>query len=211
MRIFGKYRGFVVDNNDPKKLRRLCVKVPSLFGDEVLEWAWPCEPYGGLGETGFTMVPEVGAGVWIEFEGGDVDYPIWSGCWSGAPGGTPEVPTEAENLYPANKVLKTKSGHVVELDDTQGAERIKVTCKDGAYVLIDAKSGQRRIELVENTLKLKLDRETGEMTLESPGRVKVVAPEVLLGTGGYQGVTTQAHPCLFLGAPHPGSSAVKAS
>jgi len=114
-------------------------------------------------------------------------------------------------LYPANKVLKTKSGHVIELDDTQGAEKIKVTCKDGAYVLIDAKSGQRRIELVENTLKLKMDRETGEMTIESPARVKIVVPEVLLGAGGYQGVTTQAHPCLFLGAPHPGSSAVKAS
>lgn len=211
MRLYGKYRGFVVDNNDPKKLRRLRVKVPSLFGDEVLEWAWPCEPYGGLGEMGFVMLPEVGAGVWIEFEAGDPSAPIWSGCWSGAPGGTPEVPTESKNLYPANKVLKTKSGHVIELDDTQGAEKVKVTCKDGNYILLDAKSGQRKIEILASSLKATLNVESNEITLESPNAVKVVAPQVLLGSGSYQGVTTQAHPCLFLGSPHPGSSAVKAS
>lgn len=227
MKLFGKYRGFVVDNNDPMKLRRLKVKVPALFGDEVLDWAWPCEPYGGLGEVSFVAVPPVGAGVWVEFEAGDPDSPIWSGCWSAAPGGTPEISSEADAKYPYNKVIKTESGHTLELDDTSGEEKIKLTCKDGTYLLIDAKSGQRRIEVYADTLKITLNRESQEIVLESTNAVKIQAteavqiqassaveiqaPSIQLGSGGCQGVTTQAHPCLFLGAPHPGSGVVKAS
>lgn len=230
-KLYGKYRGFVADNNDPMKLRRLRVKVPALFGDEILEWAWPCEPYGGLGEMAACAVPEPGAGVWVEFEAGDPSSPIWSGCWSGAPGGSPEVPEEAKAGYPANKVFKTKSGHVAEFDDTQGKERIKITCKDrsflefdsdtdkprvivqdknGDYLLFDMKAGQQKIEVLAGPLRMVLDKETNELIIESPVRVKVDAPEVLLGQGTLSGVTTAAHPCLFLGAPHPGSSQVKA-
>jgi len=78
--LYGKYRGVVVDNLDPQGQGRLKVRVPELFGDEASAWALPCVPCG----ADEIAVPEIGAGVWIEFESGDPDRPIWSGCWATA-------------------------------------------------------------------------------------------------------------------------------
>src|SRR3954452_8559303 len=82
-RYYGKYRGEVVDNDDPDSLGRIKVKVPRLAHDEELGWALPAFPYGGASEQGFFAIPDVGASVWIEFEGGDLSYPIWTGTWYG--------------------------------------------------------------------------------------------------------------------------------
>src|SRR3954465_8937613 len=109
-RYFGKYRGRVTDNSDPDNLGRRRAKVPRLLGDQETGWALPAFPYGGASEQGLFAVPDVGAGVWIEFEGGDLSYPIWSGTWYT----TGAVP---ESAQPAQKVLKTKSGHKIVLDD----------------------------------------------------------------------------------------------
>ena len=80
-RYFGKYRGQVTDNNDPDNLGRLRAKVPRVLGDEETGWALPAFIYGGASEQGLYAVPDVGAGVWVEFEGGDLSYPIWTGTW----------------------------------------------------------------------------------------------------------------------------------
>ncbi len=74
---FGKYRGFVVDNDDPDNRARVTLAVPSILGDEVTLWAEPCLPFGGLSDQGFFLVPEAGAQVWVEFEEGNVSKPIW--------------------------------------------------------------------------------------------------------------------------------------
>src|SRR2546422_7761344 len=76
---FGKYRGIVTDNQDKTNRGRLKVQVPALLG--TLEvWALPCVPYAGDG-VGFYSLPEAKTGVWIEFEGGDLSYPVWTGCF----------------------------------------------------------------------------------------------------------------------------------
>jgi len=75
---FGKYRGKVVDNNDPLKRGGVRVRVPAVLG-EIDVWALPCVPYAGP-KVGFHAIPPVDAGVWVEFEGGDVNFPIWVGC-----------------------------------------------------------------------------------------------------------------------------------
>jgi hypothetical protein len=78
---YGKYRGVVTDNSDPLMLGRIVAVCPAI-SDGPLTWALPCVPWGGP-QTGMFIVPPVGAGVWIEFEQGDIDYPIWAGCfWS---------------------------------------------------------------------------------------------------------------------------------
>lgn len=111
--FFGKYRGRVENNLDPMMLGRVQVSVPAVLGEGTLSWAMPCVPYAGNG-LGLFAVPPVGANVWVEFEGGNPDYPILAGCFWG----TGEVP--AQPALPFVKVLKTDSIEL-KLDDTPGA------------------------------------------------------------------------------------------
>jgi len=90
-RYFGKYRGTVATTIDPELRGRLQAIVPDVFGTQPTTWAMPAAPYAGPG-AGFIALPPVGAGVWIEFEQGDSDFPIWSGGWWGAAG---ELPASA--------------------------------------------------------------------------------------------------------------------
>jgi uncharacterized protein involved in type VI secretion and phage assembly len=128
-RHYGKYRGLVTDNQDPDTLGRLKAKVPRLLADVELGWALPCLPYGGASEEGFFAIPDVGASVWIEFEGGDLAYPIWSGTWWG----DGEIP---ESATPDQKVLKTTSGHKIVFDDS--ANSIVVTDSNANTVTLDS-------------------------------------------------------------------------
>jgi len=77
---FGKYRGTVSDNQDSTSRGRLKVKVPAVLGPDLEVWAMPCVPYAGDG-VGFYSLPPNGSGVWVEFEGGDPSYAIWTGCF----------------------------------------------------------------------------------------------------------------------------------
>jgi len=93
-RHFGKYRGTVIDNVDPQKKGRLKVSVPAVLPPDLSDWAMPCVPYAG-DQVGLFAIPAVGSGVWVEFEAGDISYPIWVGCfWADneAPGGaSPDI------------------------------------------------------------------------------------------------------------------------
>ena len=92
-RFYGKYLGFVVDNADPEFLGRLKLQVPSILGDQVVTgWAMPCVPYGGSAGAGLLAIPETEAGVWVEFEEGDLEFPIWVGTFWSKPGGDSELP-----------------------------------------------------------------------------------------------------------------------
>jgi hypothetical protein len=97
--FFGKYRGKVENNIDPMMLGKIQVSVPAVLGEGSMSWALPCVPFAGNG-VGFFMIPPVGANVWVEFEGGDIDYPIWSGCFWGV-GETPATPA-----IPQMKIIK---------------------------------------------------------------------------------------------------------
>ena len=106
-RFFGKYRGTVTDV-DAETLR-IKAKVPAVLAGQPTGWCRPCVPYAGK-NVGVAFLPEVGSGVWIEFEAGDVSYPIWVGCyWRDG-----EPPSDAA---PAVKAIVTKSGHKILLDD----------------------------------------------------------------------------------------------
>jgi hypothetical protein len=75
----GKYRGIVLQNIDPMGIGRIQVQVVGVF-TLASSWAWPSFPVAGM-QTGMVAVPPIGAGVWVEFEQGDPDYPIWTGCF----------------------------------------------------------------------------------------------------------------------------------
>ena len=125
-RFFGKYRGTVTDVDASTLLIK--ATVPAVLADQPTGWCMPCVPYAGSG-VGMAFLPEIGAGVWIEFEGGDVSYPIWVGCyWRDG-----ELPTGAA---PDVKVIVTKSGHKLLLDDD--AESITLSDPNGNQMTMDS-------------------------------------------------------------------------
>jgi uncharacterized protein involved in type VI secretion and phage assembly len=116
--FFGKYVGVVTDTQDPERRGRIRARVPDVTGDGECGWARPCVPFAGLG-MGFFAVPAVNASVWIEFEHGESELPIWTGCFWGDSAETP--PALVASGSPQEKVvLQTSGGHVVILDDSPG-------------------------------------------------------------------------------------------
>jgi uncharacterized protein involved in type VI secretion and phage assembly len=144
-RLWGKYRGTVVDRNDPEQLGRLRLRVPGLLGDAVTGWAWPVSPYAGTG-YGFFFLPRVGDIVWVEFAEGDREQPLWTGGGWARPGGTSEVPASALDGYPDRQVLRTPAGNTLILDDTSGSEQIVVRAASGCDVTIDPRAGTITIQ-----------------------------------------------------------------
>ena len=110
-RFYGKYRGSVTDV-DASTLR-IKAKVPAVLGTQETGWCMPCVPYAGS-NVGMAFLPEQGSGVWIEFEGGDVSYRIWVGCyWRSG-----EQPSDAT---PTVKAIVTTSPNKILLDDDAGS------------------------------------------------------------------------------------------
>ena len=104
-KYYGKYRGLVLNNVDPMGKGRLMVQVPDVLGLSISSWAMPCVPVAGI-QTGHYVVPLIGAGVWIEFEGGNPDYPIWvGGFW----GSRAEIPATANLATPGVPVMILES------------------------------------------------------------------------------------------------------
>lgn len=159
---YGKYRGTVINNIDPQLMGRLQVSVPAILGEGQLSWAMPCVPYAGAG-VGFFVIPPTGANVWVEFEGGNPDYPIWTGCFWGigetpVPGGN--VPTPG---VPQIKVIKTDSvcltlsdapgagGFILEVAPPAVAMAITLTCDSKG---IELTNGIAKISLVGPQISL---------------------------------------------------------
>ncbi|MFI9561193.1 phage baseplate assembly protein V [Nonomuraea endophytica] len=145
---WGKYRGFVIDRDDPDRLGRLKVRVPSLLADALPGWAWPVTPYGGAG-IGLFALPGRGDIVWVEFMEGDLAHPLWTGCAWAKPDGRSEVPQQALSGYPSAVVLTTASGHSIVLSDQDGHERITVQAANGCEVILDAAADRITVKAAE--------------------------------------------------------------
>ena len=143
-RYFGKYRGKVTENEDPKKLGRIRAEVPAVFGEHQSDWALPCTPYAGK-NVGLFCIPPIDAMVWIEFEAGNPEIPIWTGCFWGS-GDTPE-----ESASPDIKTLKTDAA-TITLNDTSGSESITIETSSGLKIVMD----QNGIELSNSSQKIVL-------------------------------------------------------
>jgi len=116
--FFGKYRGKVVNNVDPMGEGRLQVSCPAVLGDGRLAWAMPCVPYAGSG-VGFVAFPPPDANVWVEFEAGNSDQPIWAGCfWD--PGDLTSIAP-----LPTTKIWKTDA-ITITVDDLPGGGGVTI-------------------------------------------------------------------------------------
>ena len=151
-KFFGKYRGMVTNNVDPLQKGRLQVQVPDVAGVVPGSWALPCLPFTGP-QMGFWALPAINAGVWVEFEHGDPDYPVWSGCWfgsaaevpalalAGPPGiSTAVIQTQGQNTFMLSDVpgptggilLKTATGALISINETG----ITISNGQGATIML---------------------------------------------------------------------------
>lgn len=156
--FLGKFRATVSDNRDPEMRGRVRVKAPDVYGDNESGWAMPALPYTGK-NVGLFLIPPTNASVWVEFEHGDPDYPIWAGgFW--AVGEVPASPGVAEM-----KVLKTDTA-TITLDDTPGAGGITIETKTG--------------------MKIKIDTTGIEITNGTGAAVKLSGPQVSINSGALE-------------------------
>jgi uncharacterized protein involved in type VI secretion and phage assembly len=170
----GFYRGIVVDNNDPLKSGRVKVRIYPMFAEAAtadLPWAIYADPgMGGFANVGSVNIPLKDAHVFVFFENGDFRFPVY---FAGAPAiqnGTPDIPTEAQSKYPHNHVIKTKSGITLELDDSAGSVRIKMSHPSGTNTEI-VNGGNETITVVGVA---KIDA-SGNIVLDAGGNVEVTA------------------------------------
>jgi uncharacterized protein involved in type VI secretion and phage assembly len=165
-RHYGKYRGLVSDNADPQNRGRIRARVPEILQDVETGWALPALPYSGPNQGAWT-IPPTDAGVWIEFEAGDVSRPIWTGCWWGddqrpkTEGGT--------QATPAIKVVRTEKGLMLSLDDD--GQTISVSDENGSNIL-------------------KIEVQAGKILVKGATKAVVEAPHIEL-------VENSSHPVVF--------------
>jgi len=107
--LWGRYRGTVASVDDDDRMGRITVRVPSVYGDSESPPAYPAAPFAGEGH-GFLFLPEVGDGVWVEFEGGNQSHPLWTGAWWAKN----EMPDEADV---EGRVIVTSAGLKLVMDD----------------------------------------------------------------------------------------------
>jgi hypothetical protein len=148
-RFYGKYRGIVRDIDDPESLGRIKAEVPAIYDELQSPWAMPSFPFAGK-DHGLVLLPEVGDGVWIEFEAGDIDRPIWTGCWF-ASDEQPEPKTSKA------RVLITTAGHKIVLDEDE--DQIQILHPGGAEFTMTAdeivlKLGSCELKITQDEINL---------------------------------------------------------
>lgn len=117
-KFYGKYRGTVMNNIDPEQRGRIQAIVPAVSNVALTSWAMPCAPMAGK-EQGVFMVPQIGSGVWIEFEGGDPDKPIWVGGFWGIVAEVPKLALVPPPIPPGqNVVVQTTLQNTLLLSDS---------------------------------------------------------------------------------------------
>lgn len=134
-KFYGKYRATVINNIDPMMIGRLQVIVPDV---SIIpsSWAMPCVPLAGI-QNGFYALPIIGSGVWVEFEQGDPDYPIWTGCYWGT---AAEIPATALIVPPAvpGITMQTPLQNAIQVSDMPGPTGgIVLKSTTGAMIIVN--------------------------------------------------------------------------
>jgi uncharacterized protein involved in type VI secretion and phage assembly len=161
-RYYGKYRGTVTANVDPEQRGRIQVEVPDVLFEIPSTWAESCVPLSGT--TGFPMgmyvVPPVDAAVWVEFEHGDPNLPIWVGCRFPS---SSDVPSAATDGVPgdANIIIQSLAKHFIMISDVPGEGGITLQSSSGAQIVVtdigitlSSGDGGTSIELTEASVDI---------------------------------------------------------
>lgn len=210
-RFYGKYRAVVVENADPENRGRLQLTIPRVLGKDVVSpWALPCVPYGGAVDQGFFFIPEKESVVWVEFEAGLLDYPIWVGTYWSKPGGVSEVPKPGDSQSPpTRKIIRTVKGHSIEMEDKDSEEVFIITYNDGSKqnVVTMDKNGIAVVDANQNKITLDSNgaviEDLSQNKIEMTSTAINILPAAQINLGSAASNPCNNLPaCLFSGAPH---------
>jgi len=186
-RYYGKYRGMVINNIDPENVGRLLVEVPDVL-PLTSSWALPCMPVTGI-QCGIYAVPPIGARVWVEFEQGDPDYPIWVGGYWGTMAEVPALATVPPPLAPPgqNILLQTLLQNTLLISDVVGPTggfTLKTTL--GATIMVNDTTGitiQDGKGAVINMLGPAITITGATINMIGSAAVNITAPVVTINQG----------------------------
>ncbi len=136
-KYFGKYRATVLNNIDPQNQGRIMVQLGDKYGAFPSTWAMPSFPFAAKAMAGMVALPQLGAGVWVEFEAGDPDYPIWSGGFFPEIGGFPALALAGAFPVTPNIHFQTTTGTSVTLSDNP-AQQVLIKTVTGALFMMGA-------------------------------------------------------------------------
>ena len=151
---FGKYRGTVTENKDSQSIGRIRVNVPAVMGDKDT-WANPCFPYAGKG-AGVLVIPPKGSNVWVEFEGGNIDYPIWVG-------GFFVSKSDAQNQPPP----------IGPSVDSGTEEVVMQIGKNNTFTIIDATGDKGGIVLTSNNASITINDQGITLKDSNGGKIEI--------------------------------------
>lgn len=157
-RVYGVVVGVVTNNQDDRGLGRVKVKLPWLSGSDESNWARVLAPMAG-NQRGVYFLPEVDDEVLVVFEHGRVDRPFVIGAlWNGKD----KPPADNGDGKNNKRLIKSRSGHTITLDDTDGGE--KITIADGK------KKSTIELDAVKGALLLRSD---GDITVKAKGKITI--------------------------------------
>jgi uncharacterized protein involved in type VI secretion and phage assembly len=168
-RALGVAVGLVTNNQDPEGLGRVKVKYPWLGDDDESYWARLVVPMAG-NDRGTWFLPEVDDEVLIAFDQGSLDYPYVLGAlWNGKDK-PPESNSDGKNNH---RTIKSRSGHIIRMDDTDGSEKLEIIDKSGNN-------------------KIVVDSSQNSITIESGGDIKLTAKGKVTLSGNGVEIQSQA-------------------
>ncbi|AFY33614.1 phage baseplate assembly protein V [Calothrix sp. PCC 7507] len=154
--FYGVSVGIVTNNKDPEGLGRIKVKFPWLSGEEESYWARVVSLMAG-NNRGIYFLPEVDDEVLVAFEQGDMAFPYILGTlWNGKD----KPPVKNDDGKNNQRMIKSRSGHMIVLDDTDGEEKIIIQDKTGKNQIV--------INSKENTMNIKVEK---DLTIETKGKI----------------------------------------
>lgn len=172
-RYFGVYPAIVTNIVDPENLGRIELKFPSLGadGDSVRAWATLLSPYAD-DDQGFEVLPAVDTQVVVAFEAGDLRRPyIVGSAWNGKEA-MPEAPAQPNN----KRLIKTRSGSLLEFDDTEGAAKVTLSMKSGHKLVMDDASLE--VQLTHSNGCIIRFNAGGQIEIQANATVEVTASAV---------------------------------
>ena len=191
--VNGVYVGIVTDNKDPDNLGRLKVKIPVLDNENALDWARLAVPMAGK-DRGMLFIPEVGDEVLVAFQMGDIRQPVIIGSLWNDKQKPPQGKDDKNNI----RKIRSRSGHEILFDDSEGKERLAIQTKKGHKIeiadqkdsiLVTEKNGQTSvtitggssgtIEIKSGSNKITLNNK-GDLVIESVKSVKIKSTQVTI-------------------------------